>query len=69
MLLMRANMSKEFSFLLWYMDPNRPLPPGKRLDPYRTQDYLRRKAAGFPAPLRASKIRIPREVIPEQAKE
>ena len=69
MLLMRANMSKEFSFLLWYMDPNRPLPPGKRLDPYRIKDYLRRKAAVFPAPLRASKIRIPREVIPEQAKE
>ena len=69
MLLMRADMSKEFSFLLWYMDRNRPLPPGKRLDPYRAGDYLRRKAAGFPAPLRAAKIKIPPEVIPEQTKE
>ena len=66
MLLMPANMCKELSFLLWYMDRNRPLPPGKRLDPYRTKDYLRRKAEGFPAPLRKAAIRIPAESVPEE---
>ena len=66
MLLMRADMRKELSFLLWYMDRNRPLPPGKRLYPNRTQDYQRSKAACFPAPLRASKIRITPEVIPNR---
>ena len=39
------------SFLLWYMDKNRPLPPGDAFDPYRERDYERRKAAGFPKPL------------------
>lgn len=36
------------SFFVWYMDRNRPLPPGKDLDPYRMKDYERRKAEGFP---------------------
>ena len=42
---------KDLSFLLWYMDKNRPLPPGDAFDPYRERDYERRKAAGFPKPL------------------
>ena len=66
MLLMSYNMRKEFSFLLWYMDKNRPLPPSKRLDKYRENDYKRRKAEGFPKPLRNAKIRIPKEVVPEE---
>ncbi len=27
------------SFFTWYMDKNRPLPPGEDLDPYREKDY------------------------------
>ncbi|WP_407268311.1 hypothetical protein [Tenacibaculum maritimum] len=46
-----ANMS----FITWYMDKNRPLPPGASFDAYREQDYKRRKAAGFPRPLYPSK--------------
>ncbi len=39
------------SFICWYMDKNRPLPPGTAFDAYRERDYQRRKAAGFPYPL------------------
>lgn len=49
---------KDFSALVWYMDKNRPLPPGKDLDPYREKDYERRKAEGFPKPLYPSQIKI-----------
>lgn len=45
-----------WSFFVWYMDHNRPLPPGKIFDPYRYKDYLRRKKKHFPAPLYRSKI-------------
>ncbi|MDE0536769.1 hypothetical protein, partial [Tenacibaculum sp. L6] len=27
------------SFITWYMDKNRPLPPGEAFDPYRQQDF------------------------------
>jgi hypothetical protein len=50
---------RDFSALVWYMDKNRPLPPGKDLDPYREKDYNRRKAEGFPAPLFHSNIDTP----------
>lgn len=57
--------AKQLSFFLWYMDRNRPLPPGKRLDPYRVKDFLRREAEGFPAPLRHATIKIPgRKTVP-----
>ncbi len=57
--------AKQLSFFLWYMDRNRPLPPGKRLDPYRVKDFLRRESEGFPAPLRHATIRIPgRKTVP-----
>ncbi|MBU3025499.1 hypothetical protein, partial [Zobellia galactanivorans] len=39
---------QELSFLIWYMDKNRPLPPGDAFDEYRKADYKRRKEEGFP---------------------
>ena len=48
-----------WSFYVWYMDKNRPLPPGTALDPYRQKDFERRKAEGFPSPLFESKIPTP----------
>lgn len=57
--------AKQLSFFLWYMDRNRQLPPGKRLDPYRVKDFLRRESEGFPAPLRRVTIKIPsRKTVP-----
>lgn len=47
------------SFIDWYMDKNRQLPPGKELDPYRMKDYLRREAEGFPEPLYPAFVKIP----------
>jgi len=47
-----------WEFVVWYMDKNRPLPPGKVFDPYRKRDYERRKAEGFPEPLYESWISI-----------
>ncbi|CAZ94502.1 hypothetical protein [Zobellia galactanivorans] len=56
------------SFYVWYMDRNRPLPPGDAFDPYRERDFLRRKAEGFPPPLYKSYVPTP-EATPEQQKE
>ena len=42
---------ESWSFFVWYMDRNRPLPPGEVFDPYRQKDFERRKAEGFPPPL------------------
>ena len=50
---------KSWSFIVWYMDKNRSLPPGKVFDPYRKRDYERRKAEGFPEPLYESWIGNP----------
>ena len=50
---------QSWSFIVWYMDKNRPLPPGKVFDPYRQKDYERRKAEGFPKPLYESWIGNP----------
>ena len=50
---------RSWSFMVWYMDKNRPLPPGKVFDPYRQKDYERRKAEGFPEPLYQSWIATP----------
>ena len=59
---------REWSFMVWYMDKNRPLPPGNTFDPYRQQDFERRKALGFPKPLYPSNIPTP-EATPEQQEE
>ena len=48
-----------WEFVVWYMDKNRPLPPGTAFDPYREADFQRRKAEGFPKPLYKSYILTP----------
>ncbi len=58
----------DISFYTWYMDKNRPLPPGEAFDAYREQDFERRKAEGFPKPLYPSNVPTP-EATPEQQKE
>ncbi|MDH7446813.1 hypothetical protein [Aquimarina sp. 2201CG14-23] len=55
------------SLICWYMDKNRPLPPGDAFDEYRQQDYENRKAKGFPRPLYPG-ISTP-ETTKEQQKE
>ena len=50
---------QSWSFMVWYMDKNRPFPPGKVFDPYRQKDYERRKKEGFPKPLYQSWIATP----------
>lgn len=52
----RNNVMDWFSLFIWYMDKNRPLPPGTAFDLYREQDYERRRSEGFPAPLYPSAI-------------
>ncbi|WP_062060193.1 hypothetical protein [Aquimarina longa] len=54
-----------WSFYVWYMDKNRPLPPGSAFDEFREADYKRRKAEGFPPPLFKSLIPTP-EATEEQ---
>jgi len=48
-----------WEFVVWYMDKNRPLPPGTAFDLYREADFQRRKAEGFPKPLYKSYIPTP----------
>lgn len=50
-----------WNLFVWYMDKNRPLPPGTAFDPYRQKDYERRKAEGFPSPFYESLIRTPED--------
>ncbi|TAJ08151.1 hypothetical protein DMA11_21525 [Marinilabiliaceae bacterium JC017] len=57
-----------WSLFVWYMDKNRPLPPGSAFDPYRQKDFERRKAEGFPSPLYPSAVFTP-EATPEQQAE
>ncbi|WP_024482177.1 hypothetical protein [Cellulophaga baltica] len=57
-----------WSFYVWYMDKNRPLPPAKAFDKYREQDFERRKAEAFPKPLYPSNIPTP-EATKEQRAE
>lgn len=42
--------SHSWSFWVWYMDRNRPLPPSSSFDPYRDEDIKRLKREGFPGP-------------------
>ncbi|WP_053056783.1 hypothetical protein [Tenacibaculum mesophilum] len=54
-----------WSFMVWYMDKNRPLPDGKIFNPYRQADFDRRLKEGFPQPLYPSFIPTD-EHTPEQ---
>ncbi len=65
---MGSTCYEDLSFFLWYMDKNRPLPPGTAFDPYRQQDFERRKEAGFPLPLFPAAFDTP-EATPEQQAE
>lgn len=56
-----------WAFTVWYMDKNRPLPPGDAFDPYRQKDFERRKAEGFPKPLYRSCIHTPEATKGQQA--
>ncbi|MDO6676210.1 hypothetical protein Q4517_11705 [Tenacibaculum sp. 1_MG-2023] len=62
-----AECYESMSFITWYMDKNRPLPPGDAFDPYREEDFERRKAEGFPKPLYPSKISTPEATKEQQA--
>lgn len=62
------SVEETWSFYVWFMDKNRPLPPGSAFDPYRQKDFERRKAEGFPRPIYPSGIPTP-EATPEQQKE
>ncbi|MFK8269443.1 hypothetical protein ACI76B_11710, partial [Capnocytophaga cynodegmi] len=55
-----------WDFVVWYMDKNRPLPPGTAFDPYREADYQRRKAEGFPKPLYYSYVETPEATKTQQ---
>ena len=57
--------AEDLSLISWYMDKNRPLPPGTAFDEYRDVDFERRKSEGFPPPLYKSRILTP-ETTPEQ---
>jgi len=59
---------ENWSFFVWYMDKNRPLPPGSAFDEFREQDFERRKAEGFPPPLYKSVVPTI-ETTPEQQQE
>ncbi|QZT36877.1 hypothetical protein K5X82_16820 [Halosquirtibacter xylanolyticus] len=50
---------KDISSIVWYMDKNRPLPPGSAFDPYRQEDFDRRRIDGFPPPLYESYVPTP----------
>jgi hypothetical protein len=59
---------EDISLITWYMDKNRPLPPGDAFDEYMLQDFERRKAEGFPRPGYPSNIPTP-EATKEQQTE
>ncbi len=52
-----ATTPKEiWSYYVWYMDKNRPLPECEAFDKFREKDFERRKSAGFPPPLFKSRV-------------
>ena len=56
----------QWSLYVWYMDKNRPLPPGSAFDEFRVEDFQRRKAEGFPPPLFKSCIPTPEATTEQQ---
>ena len=63
-----GDFAESISYHTWYMDKNRPLPPGTAFDPYRQKDFDRRKAEGFPKPLYPARFETP-EATPQQQAE
>ena len=63
----KESFIKHWSFYLWYMDKNRPLPPSSIFNEFRQQDFERRKAAGFPKPIYKSNIKTPEATKTQQA--
>lgn len=57
---------ESISGITWYMDKNRPLPPGSAFDPFRDKDFERRKAEGFPPPLYPSPVSTPEATAAQQ---
>ncbi len=60
-------VTEALSLCVWYMDKNRPLPPGREFDPFRQADFERRKAEGFPFPMYPSDIPTPEATPMQQA--
>ena len=58
---------QDWSFYVWYMDKNRPLPPGTAFDEFREKDFERRKSEGFPKPLFESDLETPEATSEQQA--
>ena len=58
---------EDLSFLVWYMDKNRPLPSGDGFDQFRDLDFERRKALGFPKPLFPARFETPEATTEQQA--
>ena len=54
-----GDFAKSWSFILWYMDRNRPLPPGDAFDEFRERDFERRRSEGFPPPMFRSTFPTP----------
>ncbi len=50
---------KNWSFYTWYMDQNRPLPPGKMFDHCRENEFNIRRQKGFPLPMYYSLVHTP----------
>ncbi len=66
--LVKGEPLEDLSFIVRYLDRNRPLPPGEIFDEFRKKDFERRKKEGFPRPLHLSRVPTP-ETTPEQQKE
>lgn len=67
LLFVHDHAQETWSMYVWYMDKNRPLPPGSTFDAYRDQDFERRKTEGFPPPLYKSVVPTPEENQEQQA--
>ncbi|MGD1841020.1 MAG: hypothetical protein ACFB0B_09010 [Thermonemataceae bacterium] len=55
-----------YSYLVWYMDNRRPLPPGEVFDIYRKVDYEQRKEKNFLKPLYSTSLKTPESTRKEQ---
>lgn len=63
-----GKLYKLWSYYVWYMDENRPLPPGKIFDHCREREFANRRKRGFPMPKYYSLVPTS-EATPEFQKE